>query len=510
MSSNLTSDSVMTSFKRLILFLAVMLPLFGEAATMKIGDVINTNDVRWWGADPAGIADSTTAISNALAWTKSGRLYVPRGIYRVTTVFITNSFVHLVGDGPGGSTFHSSNAAPMFVVSGANALLEKFNLQGNGIATQGIHLTNSEQSVIRDVVIDRIIGPGLFAQDSSFSLLFDRCRVVNSHVGIHFTNSFQNSRIDHCLVYNNTNYQIILGTIGTPTTSVSIQDSELESLTTATNLLINDVSAVVLDGVYFESSQAAGKDIVMAGTSLVDINGMYANGNSVSTNSIFVTGADASMSLNNSFIVNYTTAPVVSLEKSSIKNSSLNGTYYPIVSRGPVQVSVGSSSSNFFAGGGVLLNTLERTNHTGSGAFTNLYDFTIPANALTNNGDRIIFTLDGHFRYQTATTNDLRAILGGTTLFDTGFITASNCPWRATIDVLRTGNSAQRVDCKVEWNVNAAVGSHGNGTLSTYSTNMPTALVNGVTNIFVFQGASRIPAAITNNYFEVEFKPGPR
>lgn len=507
-----TSDIAMTLFKRLGLLICLLLPLVGHAATMKIGDVINTNDVRWWGADPSGVSDSTAAISNALAWTGSGRLYVPRGTYKIITLHITNNFLTLYGDGHGASVFNSVSAAPMIVLHGNNATIEKLKLQGNGIATQGLHLTNSEQSVVREVLVDSIIGPGIFAQDSSFSLLFDRCSVVRSHIGMHLTNLFQNTRINHCLIYHNTNYQMILGSIGNPTRSVSIQDSELESLgTAATNLLVNDVTALVIDGVYFESTMAAAKDIVVAGTtSLVEINGMYANGNGTSTNSIFVDGNDNSVSLNNSFIFNYTTSPVITSLRSYIKNCSLNGSYFPMFSRGPIQVSMGSSASNFISGGSVLLNSLERTNHTGSGAFTNFYDFTIPANALTNDGDRVVFTLGGHFRYQTATTNDLRAILGGTTLFDTGFITASNCPWRVAIDVVRTGNSAQRVDCKVEWNVNAAVGSHGNGTLSTYSTNMPLALVNGVTNIFVFQGASRIPAAITNNYFEVEFKPGPR
>lgn len=320
----------MTSFKRIGLFLCVLLPFFGKAATMKVGDIILTNDVRWWGADPTGISDSTTAISNALAWVGSGKLYVPKGTYRITTLFIPNNFLTLYGDGPGVSTFHSSNAVPMLVVSGANALIEKMNLQGNGIATQGIRLTNSEQSVIRDVVIDKIIGIGIFAQDSAFSLLFDRCRVVNSHIGIHLTNSFQNSRIDHCLIYNNTNYQVILGSIGTPTRSASIQDSELESDgIAATNLLVNDVSALVIDGVYFESTIASAKDIVVDGnTSLVGINGMYANGNGVSTNSIFVVGTSNSVSINSSFIFNYTTTPVVTSTNSSIRNCKFNEVYY--------------------------------------------------------------------------------------------------------------------------------------------------------------------------------------
>ncbi len=329
---------------------AMLLPLLSGAATMKVGDLIASSNIRatntvtgsnvidrfnirWWGADPTGVTNSTEAISNALSWVASGRLYVPQGTYRIITLHVTNNFITISGDGPGGSTFHSSNAAPMFVFSGANPIFEKINLQGNGIANQGLHFTNSEQATVRDVVIDKIIGPGIFAQDSSFSMLFDRVRVIQSHIGIHLTNGFQNSRIDHCLLYFNTNYNVLLGTVGTPHVNVSIKNSELESSgQTATNLLINDVASVILDGVYFESTQSAGKDIVVDGTtSLVGINGMYANGSGVSTNSIFVTSAASAVSLKNSHIFNYTTSPFVAHARAWIENSSLNGTYHSTV-----------------------------------------------------------------------------------------------------------------------------------------------------------------------------------
>lgn len=519
----------MTLFRSLCLFIIVLLPVTGWSAAMKVGDLIVTStaivtnsltasnvidrfNIRWWGADPTGVTNSTEAISNALSWVGSGRLYVPKGTYRIITLHVTNNFITIYGDGAGGSTFHSSNAAPMFVFSGANATVQKINLQGNAIATQGLHFTNSEHSLVRDVIIDKVVGPGIFAQNNCFSMLFDRCRVSNGHIGMHLTNGFQNTRIDHCLFYFNTNYQVILGSVGTVTRGISIQDSDLESDgTTATNLLVNDISPLVLDGVYFESTTAAAKDIVVDGiTSLVDINGMYANGNATSTNSIYVIGSSNAISLNNSYIFNYTTAPVISSRRSSIGNTVLNDVYQPRVFGGTMGVATGSSFSNAIVGGTVHLNTIARTNHTGSGAYTNLYDWTVPANSLTNDGDRYTLTMGGVFRFHTATTNSFKAILGTATPFETGFITASNCPWRATIDIIRTGNSSQQVACRVDWNVNAAIGSHGNGTLSTYATNMPLALVNGETNIFVFQGASRIPAAITNNLFTVEFRPGPR
>jgi len=182
----------------------------------------------------------------------------------------------------------------------------------------------------------------------------------------------------------------------------------------------------------------------------------------------------------------------------------------PILNR-LLPVSAGAGTSNAWVEGRVFMDAItQTTNHTGTDNYTNLFTFTVPANTLTNEEDEVEFYLSGQSRFHTATTNSLKCIYGTATVFDTGFITASNCPWKAAIRITRTGNSAQRVEAEVRWNVNAAIGSFGNGTLSTYATNMPLAQVNGVTNIFVFQGKSRIPAAITNDYKLVRWNPGTR
>ncbi len=175
-----------------------------------------------------------------------------------------------------------------------------------------------------------------------------------------------------------------------------------------------------------------------------------------------------------------------------------------------IPISAGAGTSNAWMEGRVFLDaTTATTNHTGTANYTNLFTFTVPANTLTNLYDEVEFYLSGHFRFGTATTNGFKCIYGTSTLFDTGFITASNCPWKSRIVITRTGNSAQRVETWVQWMAPAA-GSHGVGTVTTYSTNMPLAQVNGVTNIFAFQGQSRIPAAITNDYRLVRWNPGPR
>ena len=181
----------------------------------------------------------------------------------------------------------------------------------------------------------------------------------------------------------------------------------------------------------------------------------------------------------------------------------------PILNKA-IPVSAGAGTSNAWLEGTVFVDaTTATTNHTGTANFTNLFTFTVPGNTLTNLNDEVEFYLSGHFRYGTATTNGFRAIYGTSTLFDTGFITASNCPWKCRIVITRTGNSSQRVETWVQWMAPAA-GAHGVGAVTTYSTNMPLAQVNGITNIFAFQGESRLAAVITNDYRKIRWNPGPR
>lgn len=181
----------------------------------------------------------------------------------------------------------------------------------------------------------------------------------------------------------------------------------------------------------------------------------------------------------------------------------------PILNRA-VPVSAGAGTSNAWMGGRVFLDaTTKTTNLQATAVYTNLFTFTVPGNTLTNVGDELEFYLSGHFKYGTANTNGFKCIYGTSTLFDTGFLTISNCPWKAIITITGTGGSAQRAECEVIAQSPAA-GAHGNGTLTAYRTNMPLAQVNGTTNIFAFQGTSRVVAAITNDYRRISWNPGPR
>jgi hypothetical protein len=322
-----------------------LIPSVNTNVIRVVGSIVASNlidhfNVLWWGADPTGVSDSTAAIQNAIDWAANGAVYIPRGSYLISELRITNQFTTIYGDGPGISALISVSTVPMITLSGSGAdtVIKDINLQGNNKATYGIFITNNcEQSIFENIVIDQINGVGIYARTNSFGLLFDRCRILRCSTGVKLDYGFENSGFDHCLFYNNTNYQIVLGVIGRNNWGVAIHQTQIASdFNAPTNLLINDVSTVTLDGVYFESVQANGKDIVIDGTtSSVDINGMYSNGNNASTNSILVIGTTNTVSINNSFLWQFTAFPFVTPGKFSIGDSSLNGAW--------IESAVGSS-----------------------------------------------------------------------------------------------------------------------------------------------------------------------
>jgi len=64
--------------------------------------------------------------------------------------------------------------------------------------------------------------------------------------------------------------------------------------------------------------------------------------------------------------------------------------------------------------------------------------------------------------------------------------------------------------CNILWSTNLPPGQRNSGPLVITATNMTLALDTGITNIFVFQGKSRVFSGITNNWFTVDWTPGPR
>lgn len=111
-----------------------------------------------FGADPTGVASSTTAIANAIA-SGASQIYFPPGTYLCTINLSTNG-VKLVGSGrdvynTGKGTILKNNSAssPLINITGQNALVSDMYLDNNLVPADTIYLDGSTYSVVERISI---------------------------------------------------------------------------------------------------------------------------------------------------------------------------------------------------------------------------------------------------------------------------------------------------------------------------------------------------------------------
>jgi hypothetical protein len=289
-------------------------------------------DVRAFGAMGDGVTDDTAAIQEAI---NSGKkVYIPIGTYSVSTLKINVSDIIIIGDGMAKTNLVASGTEPIFNISSIRPELKDLTINGNNIANYGIYAQDigSIQGRFIRIEIKNVTGtPGIgFANvDRSYSMLFDRCWIHSNKIGIKLIKRYQNTVIDHCLIYYNTQEQVHLGD-GTQTTRmITISNSELEGgasggagTTDVTNLAVNKVDPLILNSVYFESYDTFNStDIHVTGESRIEIDGMYSNGNSITDNSI-VLDSSVNLTIQDSTFINFV-GDVIANDTSSGKSVNL-------------------------------------------------------------------------------------------------------------------------------------------------------------------------------------------
>jgi hypothetical protein len=90
------------------------------------GAPINVLD---FGADPTGVADSTTALNNALA--AGNNIYIPSGTYKITSISMPNKQVIVSGDHYGGTILNTSGAVGIDFQHVANDNSSRFSQLNN-------------------------------------------------------------------------------------------------------------------------------------------------------------------------------------------------------------------------------------------------------------------------------------------------------------------------------------------------------------------------------------------
>ena len=187
------------------------------------------NVVTQFGADPTGVADSTTAIQNAinaLSATAGGVVYLPAGTFKVTTTLTVNSllYAYVQGDGRWATTIK---------FTGTGDCLRIYNTDTTGILTGG---------GVLDLTID-----GTSAGNSSAGLHFGDMRATElriavqnftgtSSIGVHFDN--QNAWTEQTFGYlwvSNCTQLVVFDVSGNTTSTNSFGYTVLDMLLEAKN-----------------------------------------------------------------------------------------------------------------------------------------------------------------------------------------------------------------------------------------------------------------------------------
>ncbi len=179
-----------------------------------------------------------------------------------------------------------------------------------------------------------------------------------------------------------------------------------------------------------------------------------------------------------------------------------SGSRFQVNSVGIAKIlTAGASVSNVFIGGTLHMRTTSSTNFSADGTFTNLSNVIIPAHTLTNAIDMIRADWGGKMADATANTNNFQIVYGSQTILDTGLNIASNCAFRAWVEITRTGNTAQHAEAHLEW------GPGGGVPFGYTNVNIEITQTNGINTTLALRGAARRLFAHTNNFMRVQYFP---
>lgn len=154
--------------------------------TNQIGTQVS---VLQYGADPTGVADSTTAFINAINAIKTTeyteaiptvrvvkKLKIPGGIYKISAKIIVPSYISIEGDGRH-TTFLDSyitNGDPVLEITHNEAVkeqqfyntLKEFTINGRFQNCQGIKFNSTSRWVIDNVIVNETTYEGLYFYES--------------------------------------------------------------------------------------------------------------------------------------------------------------------------------------------------------------------------------------------------------------------------------------------------------------------------------------------------------
>jgi hypothetical protein len=129
---------------------------------------------------------------------------------------------------------------------------------------------------------------------------------------------------------------------------------------------------------------------------------------------------------------------------------------------------------------------------------TNLITYSVPAHALTNDGDRLVIRASGRFAAN-ANAKQIKLVLGSETVLDTTSQIANGGAWIINAEIICTGSTAQTVSADYEGTA---------ATLFTLAAAATLAQTNGIATVLKLTGTAA-SGDITNRTLTVEYRPAP-
>ena len=177
---------------------SVLALMTGNAVGTTFSESVNStldwiNVVSQYGADPTGATDSTTAIQNALTAARTSTyglvVYVPAGVYLVSTMLLIGSNTTLLGDGMALSTIRAKSGSWSSVTqngSGAtNSGISVLQVYGSGasasnITVRGITFDGNQTGITAIPGWANLPSCGVINLLNVTNITVDACQFINS------------------------------------------------------------------------------------------------------------------------------------------------------------------------------------------------------------------------------------------------------------------------------------------------------------------------------------------
>jgi hypothetical protein len=243
---------------------------------LKLAESVSVTD---FGADPTGVADSTTAIQNAIASLPAtgGTLYFPSGTYITDTIVfpLWPKALYLIGNGRDSTTLVAKNANSP-IIKGTTALTAfestahnyvygfAFKAHASGSTGAALDLSLCSYSTFRNSTFIKngtgawTYGYLLDATVSCYSNLIDDVIIVNSTPITASVVQIQNHANQHYL----TNFRIN-------------QSNVLKCVTIANSAFPNSTWAIYVQNCYFEGLPSTVNGVLSCGQGIMYVSGCY-------------------------------------------------------------------------------------------------------------------------------------------------------------------------------------------------------------------------------------------